>query len=437
MSNTDTKIEVSLPPEIKNLVENGARVGQLSYAQINDGLGDLFLDDEATEELFALLESRGIHIVEKIEAAPEAKSPKTPKPKRADKELDDVLSQIESFFEAQDVQTPTSSTRSLDEAENDEFAEAELSGTAALILNDEADENGLVVQDAFTQYLQQMGRTPLLSAEEESRLAQLARDANSPAEERDNAKARLIEANLRLVVHIASRSKGRAVLPLLDIVQEGNLGLIRAVDKFVEKFDAKRAQRLSSYATKYIRESIDRAVAAQSRSIRLPGHLNDLVQKLGRVTRELTQEIGREPSREEIAIAAKLSEAQVEELTRVVAQPLSLDQSSREGDDESELGELISGIQEDNAPLSNVSRGELHETLETALASLTEREVEVIQMRFGLGAYEGNALSTEDAAKQLQISRDAVRQLEVRARRKLRRRLQGTALGDAFAEDDD
>ena len=434
MSNTQTSKTDNLPTEIKNLVESGARAGSLSYSQINDGLGDLFLDDEATEELFALLESRGIHIVEKIEAVEEKSSPKTPKIKRADKELDDVLAQIENFFEAQEVQNTTSSTRSDGEIANQEFAEAELSGTAALILNDEADENGLVVQDAFTQYLQQMGRTPLLGAEAESRLAQTAR--NGDGEERDNAKARLIESNLRLVVHIASRSKGRAVLPLLDIVQEGNLGLIRAVDKFVEKFDANRGQRLSSYATKYIRESIDRAVAAQSRSIRLPGHLNDLVQKIGRVTRELTQEIGREPSREEIAIAAKLSEAQVEELTRVVAQPLSLDQSSREGDDESELGELISGIQEDNAPLSNVSRGELHETLETALASLSEREVEVIQMRFGLGSYEGNALSTEDAAKQLRISRDAVRQLEVRARRKLRRRLQGTALGEAFAEEE-
>ena len=436
----------------------GARVGHLTYPQINEHLGDLLLDDEAVEALLSLLESRGIRVLEEktlraqtAPAQPAKAKPKRDGANRDDAELDDVLAQIESFFVTEtptnkrtsSTRTNTQSALDSDSADSDSADsenasdnesilgdEANLSGAAALILDDESDENGLVVQDAFSQYLQQMGRVPLLSADEETLLARQMREGND--DEKIAAREKLVEANLRLVVHIASRSKGRAVLPILDIMQEGNIGLITAI----EKFDARKGQRLSSFASKYIRESIDRAVASQSRSIRLPGHINALTQKLQQTARELTQQLGREPSREEVAEAAKLTEKQVAELMRVASQPLSLDRAGGESEDGTELGERLSEEVEQETPLSSVSRSTLHETLETALESLGEREADVVRMRYGLGVHEGNEMSLEDVAKHFRITRDNARQLELRARRKMRRRLQGTALGDAFSDEE-
>jgi RNA polymerase primary sigma factor len=425
---------------VHELLEAGARAGKLSYAHINRVLGDAQIDDEDVEAIFEVLESRGIQVVDEAELAPKPevssapKTPKTPKSARPDRELDDVLSKIETFFAPAE-----SSTRSEDESgaemqlapEESVLSETQLSGTAAAILDDDADESGSAVSDAFTQYLQQMGRTPLMSPEEEQHLAQLAREA-SP-EQRVAAKQRLVEANLRMVVHIARNYQGRGLLPLLDIVQEGNLGLIRAV----EKFNPNKGQRLSSFATWYIRESINHALAAQARSIRLPGHLSGALQKLQRTSREMTQTLGREPSRQELAQAAGLSLKQVEELQRVVAEPLSLDQSSGGSENEDELGERVSDVGADDS-MTGMSRDQLQEGIREVLETLPERESDILQQRFGLGAYaEAGPSSLDDIAANLRISRDRVHQLEVRALRKLRHRTKGTPLGALLSGDDE
>ncbi len=425
---------------VHELLEAGARAGKLSYAHINRVLGDAQIDDEDVEAIFEVLESRGIQVVDEAELAPKAgvaAAPKTPKPPkvRSDRELDDVLSKIETFFAPAESSTRLEDESGLDDTQltQDEsaFNGMELSGTAAAILDDDADESGSAVSDAFTQYLQQMGRTPLLTFEEEQHLAHLAREA-SP-EQRIAAKQRLVEANLRMVVHIARNYQGRGLLPLLDIVQEGNLGLIRAVDKF----NPNKGQRLSSFATWYIREAINHALAAQARSIRLPGHLSGALQKLQRMSREMTQTLGREPSRQELAQAAGLSLKQVEELQRVVAEPLSLDQSSSGSEDEDDLGERVSDVGADES-MSSMSRDQLQGGIREVLETLPERESDILQQRFGLGEYaEAGPSSLDDIAANLRISRDRVHQLEVRALRKLRHRTKGTPLGALLSGDDE
>ena len=425
---------------VRELLETGARLGKLSYDHINQVLGDAQIDAEDAEAIFEILENRGIQVVEETEISQKSapKKPKTPKPKRADAELDDVLAKIETFFEPIEIAPPepTSSTRLPDEnADEDAFADTfrdtNLSGTVAAILDDEADESGAAVSDAWTQYLQQMGRTPRLSDEEELFLASQVRNGDSL--QREDARKRLIEANLRLVVHIARNSKGRSLLPILDIVQEGNLGLIRAV----EKFDPDKGARLGSFATWHIRESINKAIAAQARSIRLPGHLSGALQKLQSTSRELAQTLGHEPSRAELAQATGLSVWQIEELQRVVAEPLSLDQSAGGSEDEDELGERLSDLALDDS-MSGLARDDLQKGIRDALSSLPEREAAILEQRFGLGEWEsGGPRSLEDIAETLHISRDRVHQIEVKALRKLRRRAHNTSLGEALGETPD
>ncbi len=434
---------------VRELLEVGARAGKLSYEHINRVLGDAQIDDEDAEAIFETLENRGIQVVEESEIAPKvvaptmAKAPKTAKPKSVDPELDEVLSHIDSFFAPPQIETnPESSTRYDDESgasdesgatslSNLEFQYIEMSGAVAAILDDDADESGSAVADAFTQYLQNMGQTPLLSAEEEKFLAQQLRDGTPLMQE--DARRRLVEANLRLVVHLAGNSKGRSLLPILDLVQEGNMGLIRAVDKF----NPDKGARLASFATWYIREAINRAIAAQARSIRLPGHLSQASQKLQRTARELTQTLGHEPSRQELAQAAGLTLKQVEELQRVGEEPLSLDQNSSSDDDSDELGDRLEGAGSEGA-FSSLSQSELQSGLRDVMGALSSRETEVLQQRFGLGEWsESGPRSLDDIAQTLHLSRDRVHQLEIRALRKMRRRAQGSALDEMMNDDDE
>ena len=274
------------------------------------------------------------------------------------------------------------------------------------------------VADALSQYMHQLGRVPLLSADEERALAEEARAGSQ------SAKQKLVEANLRLVVHLARPYAGRAAMPLMDVVQEGNLGLIRAV----EKFDPSRGQRLSSFASWYIRDAINRAVSVQSRSIRLPSHLSALIQKLQRVQRELMQKHGREPFRHELAESLDVAEEQIEELQRVGTAPLSLDAPSRSGDDESdEFGErLMTDDMSDDIPMAALARGELRGELESAMEKLSRRERSILMQRFGMGEYaDSGARSLDDIAAGMNLSRDRARQLEIRALRKMRRRAKG------------
>jgi RNA polymerase primary sigma factor len=266
-------------PRVRDLLEQAAREGRVSYGLINDVLGDLQIDETDTEILFEALESRGIEVVED-EAPPaapaSATAPRaTPAPRASSRhrDLDEVLASIEGIIGPSTADLAASGLGSETGG-----------GEAVTVVEDiEDDESGVAVEDALTQYMTQMARVPLLTAEEEKSLARAVRDGTP--QESAAARQKLVESNLRLVVYVARRYSGRAALPLLDIVQEGNIGLMRAVDRF----DPERGHRLSTYATWWIRQSINRAIAAQARSIRLPAHLSDAIQKLYRLQRELAQ----------------------------------------------------------------------------------------------------------------------------------------------------
>jgi RNA polymerase primary sigma factor len=405
-------------PRVRGLIEQGARDGRLSYNEINDLLGDLNIAEDEVEELFEALEARGIAVVEdeppRVEVAVMKVRPQEPSTSRATQkskhsDLDDVLSSLENleqFLGARPAEF-SEAVREEDDVRQDEKAD------------------DVAVEDALRQYMNRMGQVPLLSAEEEKRLAMQAKYGTP--EEQVAARQKLVEANLRLVVSIAKNYANRSALPMHDIVQEGNIGLMRAV----ERFDPERGHRLSTYATWWIRQRINRALGDQARVMRLPGHLYGVIQKLNRLQRELTQDLGRAPSHEELAHATNLSVAQVEEALRAGSTPMSLE--APVGDDEGEeLGEFIADEDADT-PVASLSRSELKRELAEALAELSERERVILEKRFGLGEGEERDPQTlEDVAREMNLSRERVRQLEVRALRKLRRRTRGSSLGDVF-----
>jgi RNA polymerase primary sigma factor len=415
-------------PRVHDLLEQGAREGRVTYGLINDVLGDLQIDEVDAEELFEALENRGIEIVEddapvrapSTSASPGAGVTATPRPSTRHSDLDEVLASIEGVIGPSADSLATSGAMIAGE-----------SGAEPSPVDDlEDDESGAAVEDALTQYMTQMARVPLLTADEEKSLARTVRDGTP--EEQAAARQKLVESNLRLVVYVARRYAGRAALPLLDIVQEGNIGLMRAVDRF----DPERGHRLSTYATWWIRQSINRAIAAQARSIRLPAHLSDAIQKLYRLQRELAQNLGREPSRQELADAANMTVTQVDEALRAVAEPLSLETPVSD-DDNTELGEFVSDPEADT-PITALSRSELRTEISQTLSTLSDRERAIIEQRFGIGEYESSGPRTlEDIATRMQLSRERVRQLEVRALRKMRRRTHGLAMNSDFDDEND
>lgn len=418
-------------PRVQQLIEAGARRGHVSYDRINLVLSEISgveVDEGDIERLLELFESRGIAVTEDDlddddlpqDAGTSQKTASSPKPSKAPKggdttessgkksrhsDLDAALSSLEGMLTISGL-TP-----------GDEATELE-------------DDSNPLIEDAFKQYLNRMGQTPLLTAEEERSLAQAARNG-TPAEQ-VVAKQKLVEANLRLVVFMARKYTRIGALPILDIVQEGNIGLMRAVDRF----DPSRGHRLSTYATWWIRQSINRAIAEQTRSMRLPDKLADAIQRLTRLQREMTQSLGRAPSRQELAQATGMSVTQVDEALRAGMQPLSLDSPIGE-DEDLQLGETLSDV-EAESPTAAFSRGELREELHHVLEELSEREKLVIEKRFGMGDFAaGGPQTLEDIAAELQLSRERVRQLELRALRKLRRRTRDTAIGEMLADDDE
>jgi RNA polymerase primary sigma factor len=405
-------------PLVRALIEQGAQLGRVSYAQINAVLGDDAVDDEVVEALLEALENRSISIVEEdpadalIQSAPakassaRAASPSSPRttakpgaspegsPQEgrrpvAHEDLDAVLAAIDRMSTVPGV---------------------EMTST---VEEEAGDDEGSAVTDALKQYLDRMAQVPLLSAEEERDLALRLRRGGMDGEE---ARQRLVESNLRLVVFMARKYEGRTTLPILDLIQEGNIGLLRAVDRF----DPVRGHRLSTYATWWIRQSINRAVAEQARSMKLSGQLAEAIQRLQRLRRELTQELRRPPSRAELAQAAGMTEVQVEEATRAAQTPLSLEAPMGEGEN-LELGESLADDGE--TPVSMLGRSELKRELEEVLETLGERERTVLEKRFGLGDFENTGAQTmDDVARDMGLSRERVRQIEIRALRKLRRR---------------
>ncbi len=264
---------------------------------------------------------------------------------------------------------------------------------------------GISIEDPVRMYLKEIGKVPLLSADEERELAQKMEKGD------EEAKKRLAEANLRLVVSIAKRYVGRGML-FLDLIQEGNLGLIKAV----EKFDYRKGYKFSTYATWWIRQAITRAIADQARTIRIPVHMVETINKHIRVQRQLLQELGREPYPEEIAVKMNLPVERVREIQKISQEPVSLETPIGEEED-SHLGDFI---QDDNVPVPADAAAEtmLKEQLDEVLQTLTDREKKVLRLRFGLD--DQRARTLEEVGKEFDVTRERIRQIEAKALRKLR-----------------
>ena len=265
--------------------------------------------------------------------------------------------------------------------------------------------DGISIEDPVRMYLKEIGKVPLLSAEEEIELAKKMETGD------EDAKKRLAEANLRLVVSIAKRYVGRGML-FLDLIQEGNLGLIKAV----EKFDYRKGYKFSTYATWWIRQAITRAIADQARTIRIPVHMVETINKLIRVSRQLLQELGREPTPEEIAEEMSMPVDRVREILKISQEPVSLETPIGEEED-SHLGDFI---QDDNVPVPADAAAFtlLKEQLVEVLGTLTDREQKVLRLRFGLD--DGRARTLEEVGKEFSVTRERIRQIEAKALRKLR-----------------
>ena len=342
--------------ELGKKKENVLELSEIEKVFADQGME---LDDDKTEKIFEYLENKGI-----VAMVPESDTE------------DDIILDVED--------EPTE-----EELENIEMAVPD----------------GVSIEDPVRMYLKEIGKVPLLTAEEEKELAMKMEAGDM------EAKKRLAEANLRLVVSIAKRYVGRGML-FLDLIQEGNLGLIKAV----EKFDYRKGYKFSTYATWWIRQAITRAIADQARTIRIPVHMVETINKLIRVQRQLLQELGREPYPEEIAEKMGLPVERVREIQKISQEPVSLETPIGEEED-SHLGDFI---QDDNVPVPAEAAAFtlLKEQLVEVLGTLTEREQKVLCLRFGLE--DGRARTLEEVGKEFDVTRERIRQIEAKALRKLR-----------------
>lgn len=350
---------IKFEEKLKNLVALGKKKKSiLEIQEINEVFSDMELEAEQMEKIFEYLESQNIDVL------------------RISPDTDD----------ADDVEILLT-----DEDEVD-MEKIDLSVP-----------DGISIEDPVRMYLKEIGKVPLLSAEEEIELAKRM------AEGDEDAKKRLAEANLRLVVSIAKRYVGRL---FLDLIQEGNLGLIKAV----EKFDYQKGFKFSTYATWWIRQAITRAIADQARTIRIPVHMVETINKLIRVSRQLLQELGREPLPEEIAEELDMPVERVREILKISQEPVSLETPIGEEED-SHLGDFI---QDDNVPVPAEAAAAtlLKEQLGEVLDTLTDREQKVLRLRFGMN--DGRARTLEEVGKEFDVTRERIRQIEAKALRKLR-----------------
>ncbi len=337
--------------KIEELLEHGKNKGVLTYKEVMDTLDELDLDTEQIERIYDKFEALNIDVVEDIDIA---------------EDITEDLAEIES------VATP---------------------------------DEGVAIDDPVRMYLKEIGKVPLLNATEEIEIAQRMADGDQ------NAKRQLAEANLRLVVSVAKRYVGRGML-FLDLIQEGNLGLIKAV----EKFDYRKGYKFSTYATWWIRQAITRAIADQARTIRIPVHMVETINKLIRVNRQLLQEYGREPRPDEIAREMGISEEKVREIIKVAQEPVSLETPIGEEED-SHLGDFIPD-DDAPAPAEVAAFMLLKEQLMEVLDTLTPREEKVLRLRFGLD--DGKARTLEEVGREFNVTRERIRQIEAKALRKLR-----------------
>lgn len=345
------KLDVSL------LIEKG-KEGKLSASDLDEAMEEMGFDVDSIDKLYETLEDNGIAFDSGI----------------SNEEMNAIESEVEEFGAAENMER---------------------------IL----EQDGIAVDDPVRLYLKEIGRVPLLSTEREKELSERMMAGD------ETAKTDLVEANLRLVVSIAKRYVGRGMF-FLDLIQEGNLGLMKAV----EKFDYTKGYKFSTYATWWIRQAITRAIADQARTIRIPVHMVETIHKVSRVSRQLLQENGREPTAEEIGERISMSAEKVREIMKIAQDPVSLETPIGEEED-SHLGDFIPD-DDTPSPAEATSTNILREELERQLHTLTPREEHVIKLRFGL--YDGRTRTLEEVGKEFDITRERIRQIEAKALRKLR-----------------
>ncbi|HIS85787.1 MAG TPA: RNA polymerase sigma factor RpoD [Candidatus Faecivicinus avistercoris] len=353
----------AMKSRVRELIETGKAKGVLTYKEIVELLGDIELDSEQFNRILDTLSSLNIDVI---------KDEPMPEPDLANQEEEEI-----------DISVP----------------------------------EGISIDDPVRMYLKEIGKVPLLSADEEIELAKRMEEGDI------EAKRRLSEANLRLVVSIAKRYVGRGML-FLDLIQEGNLGLIKAV----EKFDYRKGYKFSTYATWWIRQAITRAIADQARTIRIPVHMVETINKLIRVSRQLLQEYGREPLPEEIAAEMGIPEDKVREIIKIAQEPVSLETPIGEEED-SHLGDFIPD-DDAPAPADAAAFTLLKEQLMSVLSTLTPREEMVLKLRFGLE--DGRARTLEEVGKEFKVTRERIRQIEAKALRKLRHPSRSRKLKDSI-----
>ena len=355
---------------LDDLYEYGKKKGTLTYKEIMERLMDLYIEPDQLDKVLENLEALGVTVINENDPQPAQSSEDTP--------IDTI-----------NLSVP----------------------------------DGVSSDDPVRLYLKEIGKYPLLTTEEEIALAKQI--AEGTPEEQAAAKKKLSEANLRLVVSIAKRYVGRG-MQFLDLIQEGNLGLIKAA----EKFDYTKGYKFSTYATWWVRQAITRAIADQARTIRIPVHMVETINKLIRVNRQLAQELGRDPTPAEIAKEMGISESKVREIIKIAQEPVSLETPIGEEDD-SHLGDFI---EDENAPAPAevASNAMMREQLQEVLHTLTPREEKVIRLRFGLE--DGQAHTLEEVGKEFNVTRERIRQIEAKALRKIRHPGRSKKLRDYYTE---
>lgn len=355
---------------LDDLYEYGKKKGTLTYKEIMERLMDLYIEPDQLDKVLENLEALGVTVINENDPQPAQSSEDTP-------------------IDAINLSVP----------------------------------DGVSSDDPVRLYLKEIGKYPLLTTEEEIALAKQI--AEGTPEEQAAAKKKLSEANLRLVVSIAKRYVGRG-MQFLDLIQEGNLGLIKAA----EKFDYTKGYKFSTYATWWVRQAITRAIADQARTIRIPVHMVETINKLIRVNRELAQELGRDPTPAEIAKEMGISESKVREIIKIAQEPVSLETPIGEEED-SHLGDFI---EDENAPAPAevASNAMMREQLQEVLHTLTPREEKVIRLRFGLE--DGQAHTLEEVGKEFNVTRERIRQIEAKALRKIRHPGRSKKLRDYYTE---
>lgn len=388
--------EIDVNQFIEKLVQKHKQKGELQYKVLIEQLKNFDVDPEVIDEMIQKIRNANIEIVgltDKDSAYQENSEEEFEPVKYENLNQLSTMSMIEDELEFIDPPTDFD----LEKEEFDDFMVEDISDEVAL--------EGVSIDDPVRMYLKEIGKVPLLTSEQEKSIAKRMEEGD------ESAKEELTEANLRLVVSIAKRYVGRGML-FLDLIQEGNLGLIKAV----EKYDYVKGFKFSTYATWWIRQAITRAIADQARTIRIPVHMVETINKLIRIKRNLLQELGREPSNEEVAEKMGVTEAKVREIIKISQEPVSLETPIGEEED-SHLGDFIPD-EGAPAPADAVSHVLMKEQLLSVLDTLTDREKKVLKLRFGMD--DGRQRTLEEVGHEFNVTRERIRQIEAKALRKLR-----------------